>query len=101
MPDLKHDHFALFDRKPGERPLRGFFEIVFDFSRLEPAGGFQFARDTPPQAPLEIQGPIAERAHAIMHRIVRRSLELKQSDESFLQDIFRFAFAQSQGAPVQ
>jgi len=101
MPDFQHNDFALFEGQFGQSPLGRFFEVVFTFSRFEPARRFQFARDPPPEAALEIQRAIAESTDAIMLWIIRGFLQLQQRDKSFLQNIFRLAFPKTQGAAVQ
>ena len=56
---------------------------------FEPAAGFQFSCQPPPETAAEVERPVAKTAQAVMLGLLRRLGQLQQREEGFLHDIFR------------
>ena len=101
MPDFQNDGFALFDRQFGQTAHGRAFLRRFARRTLEPAARFQFAREPAPQAAAMVQRAVAKAADAIMIGLRRRLAPLQQRHERLLQNVLRFAVAQSKRPAVE
>ena len=101
VPDFQNDDFALFDRQLGQTTHGGAFLWRFTGGMLEPTVRFKFAREPPPQSTAIVQRAVAKAADAIMIGLRRRLAPLQQRHERLLQNVLRFAVAQSKRPAVE
>lgn len=105
MPDLQHDHLALFEREFGQIPYGRIFHPLLAFvgRSFKPmmAACKGFASEPPPQGSTVIQGAIPETAHSIMVQLLRQLRQSHQCYERFLHHVFGFRVAETQRAAVE
>src|ERR1700722_8916631 len=101
MPNLQDDHLALRGGQLGQ-PAHGLgFGLVVVRAALEPADRLPFAGQPAPEAAMMVERAVAEGAQAVMLGVVGRLRQLQQRQKRLLQNVFRFAVVQAQGATVK
>ena len=90
MPNLQDYHLALLLGQARQAVHRCLFVLGFRRGTVEPAFRFQFTGEPAPEGPAIVQGAVAERADAIMIRLVRRLWTLHEDHERFLEDVSGF-----------
>ena len=101
MPYLQYNDLPLLERKIGQALHGGPVGRRFTGGGLEPAARFPFALDSPPQAALVIQGPVAEAAQTVTNRLVRPGRESQKRHERVVENVFGFPMTQAQSPAVE
>lgn len=101
MPDLEHDHLALFGRKPGQCLHRGAFGFGFPGGRFEPALGFEFAEDAAEEAAAVVEGAVAEGADEVVVGLAGRMVEGEQRAEGVVEHVLCLGVAESEGPAIE
>jgi hypothetical protein len=101
VPDLEDDDLALFAGKVGERAHGGGLGGFAGGGGFEPAFGFEFAGQSPPDAAAVVQGAVAKAPQAVMLGIIGSAGDTEQGHESFLEDILGFVMGEAKGTAVE
>jgi hypothetical protein len=101
VPDFKDDHFALFSGESGERAHGGGFGGLPGRGRFEPASGFEFTGQAPPDTAAIVQGAVAKAAEAIVFGLIGWTRGTEECHESFVEDIFGFVVAEAESPAVE
>ena len=101
MPDLQDDDLALVLGEACETANGLDFSGGFAGGVFEPALGFEFAGDAPPQAAAVVQCAVAVAADAVMLGFGGGLNFLHERDKCLLQNIFGFGVAESKGPAIE
>ena len=101
MPYLEHNHLSLKLRELGKGLHGAGFLGLLVRRSFEPAAGFQFPSQAPPQAAAIIEGAIAEAANAIMLGLLGSIRFLAKRQKSLLKNVLGFAMRQAQSPAIE
>lgn len=101
VPDLQHDHFALFRRQRLQASHGLPFTRRFGRSSVEPMVGFQLPQHATKERTFEVQRPVANGPHRVMGGAFGFFRQLQQRRKDFLNNIFRFTVGQTKSPGIE